>query len=89
MSTSPCIYTQKDKQKNGKSPQGRTTITKQWKRYTNYRSQPQHHSNINEKMKEKQIDTTVLVEIKALELQKKSLEYMQDKKIYPYLSGRK
>lgn len=43
----------------------------------------------NEKMKEKQIDTTVLVEIKALELQKKSLEYMQDKKIYPYLSGRK
>lgn len=38
----------------------------------------------NEKMKEKQIDATVLIEVKTLDAQKKSLEYMKEKCIYPY-----
>ena len=39
----------------------------------------------NAKMQEKAIDASVLVEVKDLEVQKKSLEYMQDKRIYPYI----
>ena len=39
----------------------------------------------SEKMKEKQIDTTVLIEVKELDTQKQSLEYMRKNRIYPYL----
>jgi len=38
----------------------------------------------NEKLQEKQIKASVLVEVKEIEAQKQSLEYMKDHKIYPY-----
>ena len=39
----------------------------------------------NANMQKKEIAASVLVEVKDLEVQKKSLEYMQEKRIYPYL----
>ena len=38
----------------------------------------------NKKLKEKQIESTVLIEVKDLKLQKESLLFMQKNKIYPY-----
>lgn len=37
----------------------------------------------NEKMRDVQMDATVLIEVKNIDLQKTSLEYMQKNKIYP------
>ena len=39
----------------------------------------------NMKMQENEIKASVLIEVKDLKMQKKSLEYMQEKGIYPYL----
>ena len=39
----------------------------------------------NMKMLENEMNVSVLIEVKDLEVQKKSLEYMQEKGIYPYL----
>lgn len=39
----------------------------------------------NEKMQESKIEASVLVEVKEVEFQNQSLEYMQKNKIYPYM----
>lgn len=45
------VNAQKDKQQNGKAPEGRPAITEERQRNPNHRSNSKHHSNVNEQVK--------------------------------------
>lgn len=55
------VYPQKNKQQDGKSPQRRTAVTKEWQRDTNYGHNANHHSDVYQQMEQKYTYNTIAI----------------------------
>ena len=65
------INSKEDEKQDGETPKRTTTITEEWQRNTNDRSETQHHSHIDEQVEEE--DTQYAIAIHSSELEGLSL----------------
>ena len=64
---SSCIDSEEDKEKDGKAPERRASITEERKRDADNRSKPQYHTDINKHVKEEDTEYTITIYSPKLE----------------------